>query len=151
MVSPIQTKPFRVFFPSKGGIYEPLIHRYAGFDNGVGVILLPGQPHFIAVYPYAVTGMSLSVEPAKARPGATVRARARLTGSAPAETHLFHFRTVSPDGQDVPGLGQFVAAEKGEAVFDIALPLGLAPGKYSLSARCVVTAAIAGATLDLEP
>lgn len=95
--------------------------------------------------------MSLDVEPTAARPGASVRVRARVTGSAPAETHLVKFRCVSPEGQDTAGMGRFVAAEKGEALFEVALPAGLAPGKYSLSARCVVTAAIAGATLTVEP
>lgn len=145
------SKPFRFFFPARRHQYDTLAYRYAGHDIGAATQLQPGRPYFLALFPHRVTGMSLRMEPSSAAPGEEIEAHVRLTGTATPGTHLFRLRVVSPEGQDIEEIAEWIAAEKGEEEFAIRVPNDLPPGNYSVSARCAITAAIAAQTLVVTP
>jgi hypothetical protein len=141
----------RIFFPGGEFQYEPMENRFAGKSDGAGIMLMPHRVHWLAVYPYQVTGMSLRIEPRQARPGDRVKAEIRLSGSSPPGLHRFRILAVDPEGAALPGYPQYVMAPEGRATVEMTLPKDATAGNYGLSARCVVTAALAADTVTVTP
>jgi len=150
LISPGPMQRIRIFFPDGEYQYEPAECRFAGKSEGAGIVLLTNRVHWLAVYPYKMTGMSLAVEPAKALPGATVKARVRLSGTSQPGLHCLRVVLVGPDSVPLPGYPRYVTAGAGEAEIEVALPPDARPGAYGLSAMCVVTAALAADTITVE-
>lgn len=145
------SKPFRFFFPARRHQYDTLAYRYAGHDIGAATQLEPGRPYFLALFPHRVSGLSLSLTPTSVAPGEQIQANVRLAGTTAPGTHIFRLRVVSPEGQDIEEMAEWITAEKGEEEFAIRVPDDLPPGAYSVSARCAITAAIAAETLEVRP
>ena len=140
----------RVFFSGGQYQYEVMGSRFAGKSKGHGVLLLPNRVYWLAVFPYKVNGMSLNARPESAKPGDTVAAAVRLTGTTPPGLHGFQVMLVGPDSKPLARFPRYVVAPKGEALVKVTIPADARPGKYGISARCAVTAAIAGDTVDVK-
>lgn len=149
VVSSAPPHRIRMTFPNGEYQYEPIGHRFAGKARGAGITLFPHRVHWLAVYPYKITGMSLQASPKQAEPGGLVTAVVRVAGDAAVGRHQFRVLVTGPDAKPLKGYPRIAMGPKGQATVKVKLPNDARPGTYGISARCVVTGAIAADTVSV--
>ena len=149
LIMPKGSARVRVVLPAGGFLYDHEYRSFVGKGNIRGVALREGEVFFFVCYPYKVVGMSLKAAPRKTKPGQVVTVRARLATSRPCGFHLFRLRLIGPESAPKEVVSRLVPAPKGQATMRLPLAKNLPPGKYSVSARCVMTAAIAAETVTV--
>ena len=149
LLSKDRTGPFHVRFPRAEHFYEFAQHRYAGKGRALGVVLEPGRPFFFAVRAGKITGMSLALDTPRVIPGGALRARIQATGSATPGLRVFRFRVIGPDKRPRAIVDKLVPAPSGRALVEGRLPKDAPAGRYSVSARCVFSAAMAADSLTV--
>ena len=150
LILPTGSARVRVVLPTGGFLYDHQHRSFVGKGAIRGAHLREGEPFFFVCYPYKVVGLSLEAKPARLKPGETLTVQARLGTSKPSGFHLFRLRVIGPEQAPREVVNRLVPAPKGRATVELPLAKDLPPGKYSVSARCVLTAAIAAETVTLQ-
>jgi len=130
--------------------YDVRGRKYLGFGESATVDLPSFEGRLLCLLPYKVERVALFV-PERSERGrrVTVRATVQTDGPVPGE-HVFYLQVTSPTGAKRPLYCAVRRAPGGEARFDIPLALNEPLGRWTITARDVLTGTESTAHLQLD-
>ena len=142
--------------PGKSHVYDMRAGRYVGHTNVIKTKLADMGRQAYALVPYQVTGVTLSVTPAKgARAGDVLRVAATVKAVGGAGDHLVRFEAEDPAGRRVLHFRDKVWSSRGAdgAIrAEVSWPLALneTPGRWTVYATDVLSGATVKTTVQVR-
>jgi hypothetical protein len=132
--------------PSEGCIYNVRDGKYMGKGRQVVLGIKVLEPIVLAVVPYKIEGISLSVDPGKVEQGRKLRYSIKVNPSdaAKREEQVVRIQFINPRGQEVEYYGGNIPVN-GSAVQELRLALDEIPGVWTIVARDVISGSTAKA------
>jgi hypothetical protein len=143
--------PFEVKFDRKGHIYDVRAQKYLGFKDEV-TRDISYTAHLLAMSPYRVKELNVTVPSEKVQPGEALKVSASLSAyeEAKVSTHAFRLRVFGPDKKELRHYARNLIAKGGRCETSIRFAVNDVPGAYELSVQDVMSGVEGRATISLQ-
>ena len=144
----IKGTPVKVTLPRKGHIYEVRSSRYLGYTNTFSMELKPGWSMIYAQVPVKPEVLKVEV-PQKVFCGSRFKVKAAITPARGPQ--VFRLTLHSPEGRELRQFSRNCRWNDPSGEEEFFIPFNLAPGKYTLKVRHILSGLTSVKAFELLP